>query len=40
MMAQDLAESTREITNYGSFINQFPPNIKRSKWQLERTNKK
>ena len=30
MMAQSWAESTWEINNYGSFINQFPPNIIRS----------
>ena len=27
MMAPSWAESTREETNYGRFINQFPPNI-------------
>ena len=40
MMAQSQAESTWEITNYGRFINQFPPNIIRSIQQFERINKK
>ena len=40
MMAQSQAESTWEITNYGRFINQFPPNIIRSIEQFERINKK
>ena len=40
MIAQSWAESTREITNYGRFINQFPPNIIRSIRQFERINKK
>ena len=40
MMAQSWAESTWEITNYGRFINQFPPNIIRSIRQFERINKK
>ena len=40
MMAQNWAENTREITNYGRFINQFPPNIIRSIGQFERINKK
>ena len=35
-----LAESTWKITNYGRFINQFPPNIIRSIRQFERINKK
>ena len=39
-MAQSLAESTWEITNYGRIINQFPPNIIRSIQQFERINKK
>ena len=34
------AESTWEITNYGRFINQFPPNIIRSIRQFERINEK
>ena len=38
-MAESWAESTWEITNYGRFINQFPPNI-RSIRQFERINKK
>ena len=40
MMAQSWAERTWEITNYGRFINQFPPNIDRSIRQFERINKK
>ena len=40
MMAQSWAESTWEITKYGRFINQFPPNIIRSIRQFERINKK
>ena len=40
MMAQSWAESTWEITNYGRFINQFPPNIVRSIRKFERINKK
>ena len=40
MMAQDWAESTWEIINYGRFINQFPPDIIKSIWQLKRINKK
>ena len=40
MMVQNWAESTWEITNYGRFINQFPPNIIRSIQQFERVNKK
>ena len=39
MMPQGWAESTREITNYRRFINQFPPNITRSIRQFERINK-
>ena len=39
-MAQSWVESTWEITNYGRFINQFPPNIIRSIRQFERINKK
>ena len=38
-MAQGWAESTREITNYGRSINQFPSNIIKSIRQLERINK-
>ena len=34
------AKSTWKITNYGRFINQFPPNIIRSMQQFERINKK
>ena len=40
MMAQSWAESTWEITNYGRFIKQFPPNIIRSIRQFEKINKK
>ena len=40
MMAQSWAESTWEITNYGRFINQLPPNIMSSIQQFERINKK
>ena len=40
MMAQSRAESTREINNYGSYINQFLPNIIKSIRQYERINKK
>ena len=40
MMAESWAESTWEITNYGKFINQFPPNIIRSIQQFERISKK
>ena len=36
-MAQDWAESTRESSNYGSFINEFPPDSIRSMRQLEWT---
>ena len=39
-MAQSWAESTWEITKYGRFINQFPPNIVRSIRLFERINKK
>ena len=39
-MAQIWAESTREITNSGRFINQFPLNIISSIRQFERINKK
>ena len=27
MMTQSWVESTREINNYGKYVNQFPPNI-------------
>ena len=40
MMAQSWVESTWEMTNYGRFIHQFPPNIIRSIRQFERINKK
>ena len=39
-MSQGWAKSTWEITNYGRFINQFSPNIKRSIRQFETINKK
>ena len=38
--ARGWAESICEITNYGRFINQFPPNIIRSIRQFEEINKK
>ena len=40
MIAQGWAESSWEITNYGRFINQFPPNIIRSIRQFESDKKK
>ena len=40
MMAQDRIESTRELINYGRFINQFPSDIIKSIQQLERIDKK
>ena len=40
LMAQSWAGSTWEISNYGRFINQFPPNIIRSIRQFEKINKK
>ena len=40
MMAQSWAGNTWEITNYGRFLNQFPPNIIKSIQQFERINKK
>ena len=40
MMAECRAESTREINNYGRYINQFPPNIIKSIRRYERINKK
>ena len=40
MMAQSQEESTWEISNYGRFINKFPPNIIRSIRQFERIDKK
>ena len=39
-MAQSRAESTWEISNYGKYINQFPPNTIKSIRQYERMNKK
>ena len=39
-MAKDWAESSRETSNYGSFINQFPPDSRKSIEQLYRINKK
>ena len=38
-MAQIWAESTGEITNYGRFIKQFPPNIIKSIQQFKSINK-
>ena len=40
MMAQSWAKSTKGITNYGKFINQFLPNIIRLICQFKRINKK
>ena len=40
IMAQDMAESTRETINHGRFINRFPLDIIKSIRQLERINKK
>ena len=40
MMAQNWAEITWEISNYGRFINQFPLNIIRSIRQFEKIKKK
>ena len=39
-MVQGWIESTREISNYGRFINQFLTNIKKSTRQFEKINKK
>ena len=40
MVAQRRTESTREIYDYGRFINQFPLNIIRSILQYEKINNK
>ena len=40
MMAQDRAESIRELINHGKFINLFPPDIINSVQRLERINTK
>ena len=40
MMAQSRAESTRDIYNYGKYINQFLPNTIEPIQQYERINKK
>ena len=40
VMAQSWKESTREMTNYGRFINQFLSNIIRSIRQFNRINNK
>ena len=40
MMAQSQAESTRDIYNYGQYINQFPPNTIKAVWEYERIQKK
>ena len=40
MMAQDQAESTRELINHGRFINQFPLDIIKLMPQLKRINTK
>ena len=39
-MAQSRAESTWDINNYGKYINQFPPNTRKSIRQYEKINKK
>ena len=38
-MAQNRAESTRDIYNYGKCINQFPQNTTKAIQQLERIHK-
>ena len=40
MMAQNRAENTLAINNYGKYINQFPPNTIKSIRKYERINKK
>ena len=40
MVAQRRAESTRDIYNYGQYINQFLPNTIKAIWQYERIQKK
>ena len=40
MMAQSRAESTRDIYNYGQYINQFPPNTIKAIRQYEQIQKK
>ena len=40
MMAQSRTESTRDIYNYGKYINQFPPNTIKAIRQSERIQKK
>ena len=40
MMAQSRAKITWEISNYGKYINQLPPNIIKSIRHYERINKK
>ena len=40
MMAQNRAESTRDIYNYRQYINQFPPNTIKAIRQYERIQKK
>ena len=39
-MAQSRAESTRDIYNYGQYINQFPPNTIKAIWEYEQIQKK
>ena len=39
-MAQSRAECTRDINNYGQYINQFPPNTIKAIRQYERIQKK
>ena len=40
MMAQSRAESTRDIYNYGQYMNQFPPNTIKAIREYERIQKK
>ena len=40
MMDQSRAESTRDIYNYGKYINEFPPNTIKATRQYERIKKK
>ena len=40
MIAQSRAESTRDIYNYGQYINQFPPNTIKVIREFERIQKK
>ena len=40
MMAQSLAESTRDTYNYGQYLNQFPPNTIKVIREFKRIQKK